>query len=131
MFKCLSCFLVFLLFYGCAAKKPVIIERNIHDTAVINHLRVDSFKIRDSIYFETIAKGDTIYKNKYIYRWREHTSNHTDTLYLNRVTNDTIPISVVRNLSTWERYVTLPLKSPVLYICIAILAWIAIRLRRT
>ena len=46
--------------------KPVVLERTLHDTVHVNNLRLDSIYMHDSIYFESIIKGDTVYRTKEI-----------------------------------------------------------------
>lgn len=76
-------------FAFCSGKVIIPIEKSVRDTVHEIHYRTDSIFERDSIMVE--ARGDTLIKE--IYRWRERTRHHTDTIIKTRV--DSIPVPVV------------------------------------
>lgn len=76
-------------FAFCSRKVIIPIEKSVRDTVHEIHYRTDSIFERDSIMVE--ARGDTLIKE--IYRWRERTRHHTDTIIKTRV--DSIPVPVV------------------------------------
>lgn len=100
---------------SCSTSKPVVLERTYHDTVHINNLRLDSVYMHDSIYFESIVKGDTIYRTKEITRWRDRVSIKHDTIYTVRENKDDISVPVERKLSLWKQF-AVPLISIVLMI---------------
>lgn len=100
---------------SCSTSKPVVLERTYHDTVHINNLRLDSVYMHDSIYFESIIKGDTIYRTKEITRWRDRVSIKHDTIYTVRENKDDISVPVERKLSLWKQF-AVPLISIVLMI---------------
>lgn len=100
---------------SCSTSKPVVLERTYHDTVHINNLRLDSVYMHDSIYFESIVKGDTIYRTKEITRWRDRVSIKHDTIYTVRENKDDISVHVERKLSLWKQF-AVPLISIVLMI---------------
>lgn len=87
---------------SCSTSKPVVLERTLHDTVHINNIRLDSVYMHDSIYFESIVKGDTIYRTKEITRWRDRISIKRDTIYAVRENKNEIPVPVERKLSLWK-----------------------------
>lgn len=87
---------------SCSSPRPVVLERTYHDTVHINNIRLDSVYMHDSIYFESIVKGDTIYRTKEITRWRDRISIKRDTIYAVRESKTEIPVPVERKLSLWK-----------------------------
>ena len=100
---------------SCSTPKPVVLERTLHDTVHVNNLRLDSIFQHDSIYFESIIKGDTVYRTKEITRWRDRVSIKHDTIYTVREDKDDISVLVERKLSLWKQF-AVPLISIVLMI---------------
>lgn len=100
---------------SCSTPKPVVLERTLHDTVHVNNLRLDSVFMHDSIYFESIVKGDTIYRTKEITRWRDRVSIKHDTIYTVRENKADISVPVERKLSLWKQF-AVPLISIVLMI---------------
>ena len=96
-----------------------------------DRLRIDSIYIHDSVYVSERQAGDTIYKDKVVYRNRE------------RVVHDTINagrVDSVRVVQTITRHVEVPAKltawqamrlkafAPLLAIALALGAWVSRRL---
>lgn len=86
---------------SCSTPKPVILERTLHDTTYIDRLRLDSVVRHDSIYFESIVKGDTVYRTKEITRWRDRVSIKHDTIYAVREKCVDIPVPQERTVPLW------------------------------
>lgn len=86
---------------SCSTPKPVVLERTYHDTVHINNLRLDSIFQHDSIYFESIVKGDTIYRTKEITRWRDRVSIKRDTVYAVREKSVDVPVPQERTVPLW------------------------------
>lgn len=99
--------LLLLVMTSCTTQKPVVLERVVNktDTLYKTNYIADTFRVHDSIYVESYAVGDTIYKTKNVYKWRDRVSVKTDTIYKAMLQTDTtrLPIPVERKLSTWER----------------------------
>lgn len=86
---------------SCSSPRPVVLERTYHDTVHINNIRLDSIFQHDSIYFESIVKGDTIYRTKEITRWRDRVSIKRDTIYAVREKSVDIPVPQERTVPLW------------------------------
>ena len=114
---------------SCSTPKPVVLERTLHDTVHVNNLRLDSVFMHDSIYFESIVKGDTIYRTKEITRWRDRVSIKHDTIYTVRENKADISVPVERKLSLWKQF-AVPLISIVLMITSTVsLIWLIHRIK--
>lgn len=90
---------------SCSTPKPVVLERTYHDTVHINNIRLDSIFQHDSIYFESIVKGDTVYRTKEITRWRDRVSIKHDTVYAVREKSVDIPVPQERTIPSWCRII--------------------------
>ena len=117
----LVCLLLALLFCwllsGCRTVKyvPVVetdtIIRADHDTTFVEHIRMDSVYVHDSIFQTIFQRGDTVYNLKTIdhitYRDRSvHDtilSVRTDTLYRDRLKTETVEVEVEKKLSWWQK----------------------------
>ena len=108
---------------SCSTPKPVVLERTLHDTVHVNNLRLDSVFMHDSIYFESIIKGDTVYRTKEITRWRDRVSIKHDTIYTVRENKTEIPVPAERKLPLWKQLVV-PLYPIVFIIIIGIVSMI-------
>lgn len=90
---------------SCSTPKPVVLERTLHDTVHVNNIRLDSIFQHDSIYFESIVKGDTIFRTKEITRWRDRVSIKRDTIYAVREKSVDIPVPQERTVPLWCRII--------------------------
>lgn len=104
---------------SCSSSRPVVLERTLHDTVHINNIRLDSVYMHDSIYFESIVKGDTIYRTKVITHWCNRISIKHDTVYAAR--ENTVPVE--RKLPLWKQLAP-PLYPIVFIIIIGIISMI-------
>lgn len=99
------CFCLMMCCSACSTSKPVVLERTLHDTVHVNNLRLDSIYMHDSIYFESIIKGDTVYRTKEITRWRDRVSIKRDTIYAVREKSVDIPVPQERTVPLWCRII--------------------------
>ena len=114
---------------SCSSPRPVVLERTLHDTVHVNNIRLDSVYLHDSVYFESIVKGDTVYRTKEITRWRDRVSIKHDTIYTVRENKADISVPVERKLSLWKQF-AVPLISIVLMITSTVsLIWLIHRIK--
>ena len=112
---------------SCSTPKPVVLERTLHDTVHVNNIRLDSIFQHDSIYFESITKGDTIFRTKEITRWRDRVSVKRDTIYAVREKSVDIPVPQERTVPSWFRnvkYIFLLVPLVLLIIYIVVIIWL-------
>lgn len=90
-------FLALMLLTSCrttrTAEREYITQ---HDTAYIDRMQRDSIYLRDSIYHEVVAKGDTIYSTKYIERTKFRDRFIHDSVYIHKT--DTVLVDVVKEV---------------------------------
>lgn len=96
--------LLLLVMTSCTTPKPIVLERVINktDTLYKTNYKADTFRVHDSVYVESYMIGDTIYKTKNVYKWRDRVSVKTDTIYKSIMRADSIPVPVpVEHKATW------------------------------
>lgn len=125
-----------LVMTSCATPKPVVLERVINktDTLYKTNYKADTFRVHDSIYVESYTVGDTIYKTKNVYKWRDRVSVKTDTIYKSILRADSIPVPVPveRKETWWERtqmFVGKIAVGAVVLFAISLLLWLIHRRR--
>lgn len=98
--KWIYCFLLISVFSSCNSVKYVPVETVKHDSIYINKVQVDSVYHRDSIY--VVDKGDTVflYKDSYIYKYKDR----TDTLYVTNTDSIQVPYPIEKELSKWQQF---------------------------
>ena len=101
---------------SCSSSRPVVLERTLHDTVHINNIRLDSVYMHDSIYFESIIKGDTVYRTKGITHLCNRISIKHDTVYAARENKTEVPVPVERKLPLWKQLA--PPLYPIVFIII-------------
>ena len=88
----------------CACKTTSIpVEPSVSkDTVYMYKSWRDTTYLHDSVWVETLVKGDTIWKTKEVFKDRWHERFVHDTTYLSRT--DTVRITVVTNeLTSWQK----------------------------
>lgn len=98
MFGCLGTIIMLIVLaisaFFTSCSRTIVDERPVylHDTLTIQQLRIDSIMHRDSVYVETYTKGDTVFRVKFVERWRERIKEVHDTLTSTRE----VPVEVRR-----------------------------------
>ena len=123
--------LLLLVMTSCTTQKPVVLERVINktDTLYKTNYIADTFRVHDSVYVESYAVGDTIYKTKNVYKWRDRVSVKTDTIYKSILRADSIPVPVpVEHKATWwertQMFVGLFTIGAVVLVVLSLLLWL-------
>lgn len=92
-----------------------------------DRLRLDSIYLHDSIYLTERMAGDTVYKVKEVYRWRDRW--RIDTINAGRI--DSIPVTEVvevpAKLTAWQAW-RLKAFAPLLAIALLLGAWVSRKL---
>ena len=92
-----------------------------------DRLRLDSVYVHDSIYLTEKQAGDTIYKVKEVYRWRDRW--RVDTINTGRIDSVRVTevVEVPAKLTAWQA-MRLKAFAPLLAIALALGAWVSRRL---
>ena len=109
----LLCTLLHVLLCGCASRR-VTVGGSTHRTDTVYRMNMvrDTVLVKDSVLVSIFSAGDTVYKTREVWRWRDRVNVRVDTVYKNAVRVDTVrvPVAVERKLSWWERTVERPLQ---------------------
>ena len=133
----LLCALLHVLLCGCASRRVTVGGSTLKtDTVYRMNMVRDTVLVKDSVLVSIFSAGDTVYKTREVWRWRDRTNVRVDTVYKNAVRVDTVrvPMAVERKLSWWERTVERPLRQVIgafvglgAIICVL---YLAVRLRQ-
>lgn len=88
-----------ICFTSCRSIKSVPVETVKTEYKTRDSIRFDSIYEHDSIFL--FVKGDTVYKEKYRYKYRYLTINKTDTVMLTDSVQ--IPYPVEKRLTRWQQ----------------------------
>lgn len=133
----LLCTLLHVLLCGCASRR-VTVGGSTHRTDTVYRMNMvrDTVLVKDSVLVSIFSAGDTVYKTREVWRWRDRTNVRVDTAYKNAVRVDTVrvPVAVERKLSWWERTVERPLQQVIVAFvglgAIFGVLYVAVRLRQ-
>ncbi len=136
----LMCALLHVLLSGCASHR-VTVGGSTQKTDTVYRMNMvrDTVLVKDSVLVSIISAGDTVYKTREVWRWRDRAKVRVDTVYKykNALRVDTVrvPVAVERKLSWWERTVERPLQQVMaVFIAIACIMgalYVAVRLRKS
>ena len=90
---------LFCLLCGCRQTQYVPVVTILHDSIYLTQTHRDSILRYDSVY--VADKGDTVWLEKYKYVYRDRW--RTDTLVSVRTDTVSVPVSVEKELSKWQR----------------------------
>ena len=133
----LLCTLLHVLLCGCASRR-VTVGGSTQKTDTVYRMNMvrDTVLVKDSVLVSIFSTGDTVYKTREVWRWRDRTKVRVDTVYNSAVRVDTVrvPVAVERKLSWWERTVERPFKQVIVAFVVlgAIIGviYVAVRLRQ-
>lgn len=129
--------LLHVLLSGCASRR-VTVGGSTQKTDTVYKMNMvrDTVLVKDSVLVSIFNMGDTVYKTREVWRWRDRTNVRVDTAYKSAVRVDTVrvPVAVERKLSWWERTVERPLQQVIVAFvglgAIFGVLYVAVRLRQ-
>lgn len=133
----LMCALLHVLLCGCASRR-VTVGGSTQKTDTVYKMNMvrDTVLVKDSVLVSIFNMGDTVYKTREVWRWRDRTNVRVDTGYKSALRVDTVrvPVAVERKLSWWERTVERPLQQVIVAFvglgAIFGVLYVAVRLRQ-
>ena len=131
------CALLHVLLCGCASRR-VTVGGSTQKTDTVYKMNMvrDTVLVKDSVLVSIFNMGDTVYKTREVWRWRDRTNVRVDTVYKSALRVDTVrvPVAVERKLSWWERTVERPLQQVIVAFvglgAIFGVLYVAVRLRQ-
>lgn len=127
-----------LVLLSCCASRRVTVGGTHMKADTVYRMNVvrDTVLVKDSVLVSIFSAGDTVYKTREVWRWRDRTNVRVDTVYKSAVRVDTVrvPVAVERKLSWWERTVERPLQQVIVAFvdlgAIFGVLYVAVRLRQ-
>ena len=102
--KALIAIIIAMVCVGCKSVEYVEVETIRLDTLHHYELQYDSIVRIDSIYEREYVKGDTIYKEKEVHRYRNTHKAKVDTVRETKVEYIEKPIEVEKKLTAWQKF---------------------------
>lgn len=102
--KALIAIIIAMVCVGCKSVEYVEVETIRLDTLHHHELQYDSIVRIDSIYEKEYVKGDTIYKEKEVHRYRNTHKAKVDTVREIKVEYVEKPIEVEKKLTAWQKF---------------------------
>ena len=102
--KALIAIIIAMVCVGCKSVEYVEVETIRLDTLHHYELQYDSIVRIDSIYEREYVKGDTIYKEKEVHRYRNTHKAKVDTVRETKVEYVEKPIEVEKELTAWQKF---------------------------
>ena len=100
--KALIAIIIAMVCVGCKSVEYVEVVKT--DTLHHHELQYDSIVRIDSIYEREYVKGDTIYKEKEVHRYRNTHKAKVDTVRETKVEYVEKPIEVEKKLTAWQKF---------------------------
>lgn len=127
-FKDLFCgllaFLTAALLAGCTSVRYVPLENVSHDSVYVDRWLRDSVYLHDSVFVNHYSKGDTVYVDKVVTKYKYKDRWRQDTVAVVRADSVQVPYPVEKDLGWWEK--TRLYSFPVLVAIVAVLAFVVV-----
>ena len=96
-------FSLLLLFAVVSCKQVEYVHTHTSDTVFVGSVKIDTFRLLDSVYYHIYTQGDTIYSEKTKVVYRDRYKYIHDTTYISRVDTIKVPVPVERKATLWEQ----------------------------
>jgi hypothetical protein len=96
-------FSLLLLFAFVSCKQVEYVHTHTSDTIFVGSVKIDTFRLLDSVYYHIYTQGDTIYSEKTKVVYRDRYKYERDTIYLHRTDTIKVPIPIEHKATIWER----------------------------
>lgn len=94
---------VVLLLVSCKQAEYIHTHTTSSDTVYVGSVKIDTFRLVDSVYYHIETKGDTVYSTKTKVVYRDRYKYVHDTTYISRVDTIRVPVPVERKATLWEQ----------------------------
>ena len=127
----LACAVLTLLF-GCTTTRYVPVPSISVDSVYVDRWLRDSVYLHDSVFVNRYSKGDTVFVDKVVTRYKYKDRLRHDTVAVVRADSVRVPYPIEKDLGWWEK--TRLYSFPVLVAMVAVLAfvivWLVKKLRK-
>lgn len=113
-----------VLFAGCTTTRYVSVPSVSIDSVYVDRWLRDSIYLHDSVYVNQRVKGDTVFVDKVVAKYKYKDRWRYDTVSVVRVDSVRVPYPVEKDLGWWEK--TRMYSFPVLVAMVAVLAFVVV-----
>lgn len=121
-----------VVFAGCTTTRYVPVPSVSVDSVYVDRFHRDSVYLHDSVFVNQYSKGDTVFVDKVVTRYKYKDRWRHDTVAVVRVDSVRVPYPIEKDLGWWEK--TRLYSFPVLVAMVAVLAfvivWLVKKLRK-
>ena len=132
LWACLLITLLCLALAGCKTVRYVPVETVRTDSVYVDRFHRDSVYLHDSVFVNQYSKGDTLFVDKVVTRYKYKDRWRHDTVAVVRADSVRVPYPIEKDLGWWEK--TRLYSFPVLVAMVAVLAfvivWLVKKLRK-
>lgn len=124
--------LVCLLLASCRTVKYVPVPSVSVDSVYVDRWLRDSVYLHDSVFVNQYSKGDTVYVDKVVTKYKYKDRWRYDTVAIVRVDSVQVPYPVEKDLSWWEetRMHSFPILVAIVAVLAFIIAWLVKKLKK-
>lgn len=119
----LACAVLTLLF-GCTTTRYVPVPSVSVDSVYVDRFHRDSVYLHDSVFVNQYSKGDTVFVDKVVTKYKYKDRWRYDTVAVVRADSVRVPYPIEKDLGWWEK--TRLYSFPVLVAMIAVLAFVVV-----
>lgn len=123
---------VLTLLFGCRGVEYVQVPSVSVDSVYVDRWLRDSVYLRDSVFVNQWMKGDTVFVDKVVTKYKYKDRWRYDTISVLRADTIGVPYPVEKSLGCWEktRLYSFPLLVAVVVVLSFIIAWLVRRLKK-
>lgn len=124
--------LLVCLLAGCKTTKYVSVPSVSVDSVYVDRWLRDSVYLHDSVFVNHYSKGDTVYVDKVVTKYKYKDRWRQDTVAVVRADSVRVPYPVEKDLSWWEetRMHSFPILVAIVAVLAFIIAWLVKKLRK-
>ena len=121
-----------LLLVGCTTTKYVSVPSVSVDSVYVDMWLRDSVYLHDSVFVNHYSKGDTVFVDKVVTKYKYKDRWRYDTVAIVRVDSVRVPYPVEKELSWWEetRMHSFPILVAIVAVLAFIIAWLVKKLKK-
>ena len=121
-----------VLLVGCTTTKYVPVPSVSVDSVYVDRWLRDSVYLHDSVFVNHYSKGDTVFVDKVVTRYKYKDRWRFDTVAVTRVDSVQVPYPVEKELSWWEetRMHSFPILVAIVAVLAFIIAWLVKKLKK-
>lgn len=121
-----------LLLAGCRTVKYVPVPSVSVDSVYVDRFTRDSVYLHDSVFVNQWMKGDTVFVDKVVTKYKYKDRWRFDTVAVMRVDSVRVPYPVEKDLSWWEetRMHSFPILVAIVAVLAFIIAWLVKKLKK-